>query len=207
MKGKFAIGAFFAVLGLLAMGLASVSAGGPMCGPPPCVIGLVEKYSTPPPVCGPPPCVIALEKYSTPPPMCGPPPCSPPCCGPPPCGQPNPLARVFTGAFRVVTGVVTLPFKLVDRMIDAMDCSPQCGRPPCGPPPCAPPMCGPPPSPPPLCGPTKCYTPAYGMRPPPVRSKGYGTPRGMSPMSKKSGSSLPSTLMATPAEGFLGSYW
>jgi len=180
MKGKFAIGAIFAVLALLVMGLAPVSAGGPVCKVPP--------------MCGPQPC-------------CGPPPCPPPCCGPPPCGQPNPLARVFTGAFRLVTGVVALPFKLVDRMIDALDCSPQCGRPPCGPPPCAPPMCGPPPCPPPVCGPTKCYPPAYGMRPPPVRSMGYGAPKAMSPMSKKSGSSLPSTLMATPAEGVFGSYW
>ena len=70
-----------------------------------------------------------------------------------------------------------------------------------------PPMCGPPPCPPPVCGPTKCYPPAYGMRPPPVRSMGYGAPKAMSPMSKKSGSSLPSTLMATPAEGVFGSYW
>jgi DNA helicase MCM8 len=197
MKGKFAIGAIFAVLALLVMGLAPVSAGGPVCKVPP--------MCGPPPVCGPQPC-------------CGPPPCPPPCCGPPPCGQPNPLARVFTGAFRLVTGVVALPFKLVDRMIDALDCSPQCGRPPCGPPPCAPPMCGPPPCPPPMCAaPVKCgppvcgpgtgYPPAYGMRPPPVRSMGYGTPKAMSPMSKKSGSSLPSTLMATPAEGVFGSYW
>ncbi|MFH0959441.1 MAG: hypothetical protein V1897_12130, partial [Pseudomonadota bacterium] len=113
MKGKFAIGALLVVLALLTMGLAPVCAGGPVCKVPP--------MCGPPPACGPQP-------------YCGPPPCPPP-CGPPPCGQPNPVARVFSGAFRLVTGVVALPFKLVDRMIDALDCSPsQCGPPPCAPP-------------------------------------------------------------------------
>jgi hypothetical protein len=36
---------------------------------------------------------------------------------------------------------------------------------------------------------------------------GYGAPRRMSPMSKKTNSSLPSTLMASPSEGVFGSYW
>ncbi len=192
MKARMFVGALASVLVVFAVALGPVSAGGPICKVPP--------MCGPPPVCGPQP-------------YCGPPPC------PPPCGEPNPLAKVFTGAFRLVTGVVALPFKLVDRMIDALDCSPNtcgpprpmCGPPPCappvcGPPPCAPPVCGPPPCGPPVCGPVKCGPPAsYGMAPQ-MRPTGYA-PRRMSPMSKKTDSVLPSTLMASPGEGVFGSYW
>ena len=55
MKGKFAIGAIFAVLALLSMGLAPVSAGGPVCKVPP--------MCGPPPVCGPQPAVDHLHAH------------------------------------------------------------------------------------------------------------------------------------------------
>ena len=188
MKARMYVGALALVLVAFVLALGPVSAGGPVCKVPP--------------MCGPPPC--GPQPYCGPQPCCGPPPCPPPSCGP------NPIGRVFSGAFRLVTGVVALPFKLVDRMIDALDCSPNpCGppRPMCGPPPCPPPCCGPPPCPPPVCGPVKCGpTAGYGMAPT-MRPMGYGAPRRMSPMSKKTNSSLPSTLMASPSAGVFGSYW
>ena len=183
MKARMYVGSLALVMVAFVLALGPVSAGGPVCKVPP--------------MCGPPPC--GPQPYCGPQPCCGPPPCPPPSCGP------NPIGRVFSGAFRLVTGVVALPFKLVDRMIDALDCSPNpcCPpRPMCGPPPCPPPCCGPPPCPPPVCGPVKCGpTAGYGMAPM-MRPMGYGAPRRMSPMSKKTNSSLPSTLMASPSGCF-----
>ena len=48
--------------------------------------------------------------------MCGPPPvCGPaPMCGPPPCApvcKENPLAKIFKGAWSIVTGTVALPLR------------------------------------------------------------------------------------------------
>ncbi len=182
MKARMLVGAVVAVAVMFALTLGPVFAGGPVCKVPP--------------MCGPPMC--------GPQPYCGPPPCPPP-CGPPPCApscEPNPVAKIFSGAFRLVTGVVALPFKLVDKVIDAFDCSP---NPCCGPPR---PMCGPPPCPPPVCGPVKCGPPpaAYGMAPP-MRPVGYGAPRRMSPMSKKTNSGVQSSMMASPGEGVFGNYW
>lgn len=183
MKARMFFGALAAVLVVFALTLGPASAGGPVCKVPP--------MCGPPPVCGPQP-------------YCGPPPCAPPCA--PPC-EPNPLAKVFSGAFRLVTGVVALPFKLVDRVIDAFDCSPNpCAppRPMCGPPPCPPPVCAPP-----VCGPpVKCAPPAYGMGMAPARPMGnYGPPRRMSPMSKKNDKVTPSSLMASPSDSVFGNYW
>ena len=182
MKARIFIGALAVVLVVVAFG--PVSAGGPVCKVPP-MCG--------PPMCAPPPC--------GPQPYCCPPPCPPPCC------RPNPIGQVFSGAFRLVTGVVALPFKLVDRMIDALDCNPCGPRPMCGPPPCPPPSCCPPPCPPPVCGPVKCGPPAcYGMAPA-MRPAYGGQRRMMSPMSKKINSTLPSTLMASPSAGVFGNFW
>ncbi|MGC8659747.1 MAG: hypothetical protein ACP5U1_11790 [Desulfomonilaceae bacterium] len=191
MKARMFIGALALVLVVVAFG--PVSAGGPVCKVPP--------MCGPPPMCAPPAC--------GPQPYCCPPPCPPPCCGP------NPIGRVFSGAFRLVTGVVALPFRVVDRMIDALDCNP------CGPKPmcCPPPSCCPPPCPPPVCGPVKCCPPpacgpaaccpppCYGMAPGMGPAYGRGHRRMMSPMSKKMNSSVPSTLMASPNAGIFRNFW
>lgn len=171
------------VVGLFVVTIAAPTfAGGPICRPPMCA---------PPPMCGPQP-------------MCGPPPCPPPSC------EPGPLTKIFSGAFNIVTGVIGLPFKVVDKLIDCFDCSPpSCGpRMACGPaavvPPvvcapiikCAPPVCGPMP-------------PAYGMgyRPMPSKSMGYGqgAPVRMSPMSRTDKAS--DNLLAAPNDGVFGSVW
>ena len=99
-------------------------AGGPVCPPPAC----------PPPVCAPPMMCPPPMSVCGPAPVCGPPPvCGPrPMCGPPPCQpptcKPNPLAQIARGACDVVVGVVALPFRAVDCLVDL------CRRPKCGPP-------------------------------------------------------------------------
>lgn len=137
------------------------------------------------PVCPPPLC---------PPAMCAPPPCPPPSCGP------HPLAAILSGALRVVTGVIALPFRVVDSVIDHLRCGPRCCPPPVA-------MCPPMPCPPPMCGPAGCPLPAigYGMMPPRPVGLGRGAPRRFAPMAKET--VLPMMLYATPMEGFFGTYW
>ena len=186
MKARLLVSVLMVGIMLMAIS-APTFAGGPVCKPPMC----------PPPMCGPQP-------------MCGPPPCPPPSC------EPGPLTKIFSGAFNIVTGVIGLPFKVVDKLIDCFDCSPPaCGpKMACGPaaivPPvvcapiikCAPPVCAPPMCAPPVCGPM----PAYG-RPMPTKSMGYGNsaPVRMSPMSKSAKDS--DSLLAVPNEGVFGSVW
>ncbi len=137
-----------------------------------------------------------------PPPMCPPPmlapPCPPPACPPPSCG-PNPLAVILSGALRVVTGVIALPFRVVDSVIDHLRCGPRCCPPLVA-------MCPPPPCPPPMCGPAGC-PPAfgYGAMPPRPVGIGRGVPRRFAPMAKET--ALPMMLYASPTEGFFGTYW
>ena len=142
------------------------------------------------PVCPPPLC---------PPPMCAPPPCPPPACPPPSCG-PHPIAAILSGALRVVTGVIALPFRVVDSVIDHLRCGPRFCPPPVA-------MCPPPLCPPPMCGPAGCPVPAlgYGMMPPRPVGMGRGVPRRFAPMAKET--VLPMMLYAAPAEGFFGTYW
>ena len=120
------------------------------------------------------------------------------------------LTKIFSGAFNIVTGVIGLPFKVVDKLIDCFDCSPPaCGpRMACGPaaivPPvvcapiikCAPPVCAPP-----VCGPM----PAYGRPMPSKMGYGNSAPVRMSPMSKSAKGS--DSLLAAPNEGVFGSVW
>jgi len=155
----------------ISAGVIQVSAGGPMC---------------PPLVCGPPVC---------PPPVCGPPPCLPPRC------EPNPLAMIAVGAFRLVTGVIALPFRMVDAVISHLRCGPRHCPPAvamCPPPMCLPPVCGPAYGPPPALG--------YGMGPGRPVGFGRGAPRRFAPMVRND-RGLPLTLMAAPTEGIFGSYW
>ncbi len=169
--------AFTVSIMLISGSLVQVSAGGPIC---------------PPPVCGPPMCA---------PPVCPPPVCGPPPCCPPPICEPNPLAMICVGAFRLVTGVIALPFKVVDSVITHLRCGPRCCPPPmamCAPPACLPPMCGPAGFPPPSMG--------YGMGSGRPVGFGRGAPRRFAPMAKEK-NSLPLTLMAAPSEGFFGAYW
>jgi len=163
-----------ALFGILGT-LSSGFAGGPVC---------------PPPVCGPPV-------------LCPPPPCPPPACCPPPDCRPNPLAMILSGAVRMVTGVIALPFRVVDSVLDHVRCGPRCCPPAvamCPPPACPPPMCGPAFGPPP---------PVFGygaMVPPPPVGFGRGVPKRFAPMAKEK-NVLPLTLMAAPGEGFFGTYW
>ncbi len=117
------------IVGLLvAVSGGQALAGGPVCPPPAC----------PPPVCAPPMMCPPPMSVCGPAPVCGPPPvCGPrPMCGPPPCPPPkckeNPLAQIVRGACDVVVGVVALPFRAVDCLVDLAR-RPKCGPPPCGP--------------------------------------------------------------------------
>lgn len=177
---------------LVAVWSTAVLAGGPVCPPQGC-----GPAYCPPPVCMPPAC---------PPIPCAPAMCPPPACPPRPCGpeqcKPNPLAQICEGAFRLVTGVIALPFKVVDRVVDQLACKPKCGYTPaaCGPTvACAPPIS----IPPYIFGPRPM---SYGMaRPSPV---GFGQrpPRRMSPMAQ--GKKLVGmTFVADANEGFFGTYW
>jgi hypothetical protein len=197
MKNRIYIGAALIACMLLIASAAQVSAGGPVCRTPQCM----PPMACPPPVCAAPmPC---------PPPMCAPPcpppRCGPPACGPRPCGQckENPLAMILEGACKIVVGAVSLPFKLVDCLLED-GCRPPCPPPggpcmiaaaPCPPPVCAPPMCGP------------GYGPGmgYGMGPGRPVGFGRGAPKKFSPFAQKTSAAC--YLLAGPPEGIFGSYW
>jgi hypothetical protein len=175
MKRRITFALVMALCGLVGI-MGSALAGGPVC---------------PPPVCGPPV-------------FCPPPACPPPTCCPPPSDcRPNPLAMILSGAVRLVTGVIALPFRVVDSVLDHVRCGPGCCPPRvamCPPPLCPPPGCGPAFGPPP---------PGFGygaMAPPPPVGFGRGVPKRYSPMVKEK-NVLPLTLMAAPGEGFFGTYW
>lgn len=166
MRGIVVCGVFIAMC-IILVSVPVVSAGGPVC---------------PPPMCAPPPC---------PPPMC-----PPPMCAQPTGARPHPLATVLSGALRAVTGVIALPFRVVDSVIDHLRCGPRFCPPSTA-------MC-----PPPVCGPSGGPIPAmgYGMMPPPRPfGTGRGVPRRYSPMAKET--VLPIMLYATPGEGFFGTFW
>lgn len=169
-------------------------AGGPICGPKMC----------PPPMCAP---MCA-------PPACAPPmamsPCMPPSCQPPMCGparsgcEEGPLEKVFKGACMLVTGVVSLPFKLVDCMFGGSNRPPRTAR--CGydqMPACGPTMA----CMPPMCAPTPCY-PGIGCGVPggTPMGFGYGAPRSKKfrPFAENKG--LPISIATVPQTIF-GSYW
>jgi hypothetical protein len=166
-----------------------VSAGGPVCAPPMCGPNYCMPQMCPPPM------PICRPVMCAPPPRCCPPPCRPRACGP------NPLAQICKGAFALVTGVIALPFKVVDSMINSLCCPPKCCPPRCGPPrmACAPPIC----VPPYILGPVPGM--AYGMRHRPV-GFGQGAPRRFSPMAKAK-KSADITFMAVANDGFFGAYW
>jgi hypothetical protein len=175
----------------------SAFAGGPVC--PPKMCGPV--CAPPPPMCGPLP-------------ICGPAPCPPlaacpppgPMCGPPPprnCRE-TPLAKIVNGTIMVACGVVALPFKLVDCVIEGLSGPPKCGPAYQGPPPAA---CMPPA--PPMCGPAPCAPGvAPGMYPPgrPV-GMGYGPPRSkrFAPFAEER--TAPEHHLAAPAGSIFGAYW
>ncbi len=170
---------------LIAAAVGQVNAGGPcappMCGPNYCV----------PQMC-PPPMMVC------PPPRCAPPPCCPPQC------KPNPLAQICNGAVSLVTGVIALPFKVADCLINSLRCPPRCGpRPVCGPPRMA---CVPPISVPPyILGPPPGMPP-YGVGRHRPMGFGHGAPRRFSPMAQgEKAAGL--TFMAVSDEGFFGTYW
>lgn len=175
-----------AIAVLLIAGTAGqVFAGGPMCAPPMC-----GPNFCPPPMCPPPMCVV-------PPPRCCPPACAPRRC------KPNPLAQICRGAFGLVTGVIALPFKVVDCMINSLCCPPKCGpRPRCGPPrmACMPPIT----VPPYILGPPPGAMYGAGRHRP--MGFGHGAPRRFSPMAKGE-KSAGITFMAVADDGFFGSYW
>jgi hypothetical protein len=188
MSGKVLVRFFGAIALVAVIAAGQVFAGGPICPPQGC----------PPPMCPPQMC---------PPPICAPPPCPPPACGPPRCG-PGPIAQILLGAVRLVTGVVALPFRVVDALIYGPECWPRRCRPmvACGPPP----MCPPPVCPPPMCWqppPVSCppYGYGYGMAPSRPVGFGVGAPRRFAPMAKKK--SVPSRLIAGSVDGIFGAYW
>ncbi|MBI5249445.1 MAG: hypothetical protein HY912_08115 [Desulfomonile tiedjei] len=177
---------------LLALTCVAASAGGPVCPPPTC--GPV--MAPPPPMCGPAPCP-PLAACAPPRPACGPPPCPPPKC------KENPLAKIVQGAGMLVTGVVSLPFKLVDCLIEGIrgpsNCRPAqmaCAPAPCAPPPQA--MCGPA-----YCGPGM----GQGMGMPRPMGMGYGRPKAKRFIPFAAEKSVPAKLLAGPPEGFFGAYW
>jgi hypothetical protein len=181
--------AFAAVVLFAAMGVYPVSAGGPVCPPMGC-----GPAVCPPPLCPPPAC---------PPPLC----CPPPRCAPPMCKE-NPLAMIVKGACQLVVGVVALPFKAVDCLIDGL-CRPKCGpmRVACGPPrmACAPPICVPPVVFGPGYGPPPGF--GYGMGRGRPMGFGQGAPRRFAPMAGKE-KALPLTMIAVPNDGgVFGAYW
>jgi hypothetical protein len=173
---------------LASFGVVAAWAGGPVCPPVKCAPPMC-----PPPMCGPPP-------VCGPAPMCGPPPCAPVC-------KENPLAKIFKGAWSIVTGTVALPFALLDCLVEK--CRPACGPPPmCGPRmACAPPMCPPPMCPPPMCGPPGCPPGmmGYGMAPGRPMGFGYGAPRKNVPFANKKAS--PVKYFAGQDEALFGAYW
>jgi hypothetical protein len=173
-------GRILALAGLLvALAVIQVSAGGPVCPPPAC----------PPMVCGPPPCA---------PPMCAPmPACPPPSCAP---YRENPLKKIARGTLDLVTGVIALPFCILDSI--AENCTRKCGpQPMCGPMAACPPApCPPAVCPPPMCG------PSYG---PPAMGRpvgfGRGVPRKLAPFAKDK--PVSERLLAVQEQPFFGNYW
>lgn len=187
---------------LLVIGFSSPSfAGGPICGPKMCPPAMCAPMCAPP-VCAPP---MAMNPCMPPAP-CAPPACQPPTCGPAKVGcEEGPLEKVFKGACMLVTGVVALPFKLVDCMFGGSNCPPKTAR--CGyermPAACGPTMA----CMPPMCAPMPCY-PGIGCGVPggmPV-GFGYGAPRSKKfrPFAENNG--LPISVAAGPQTIF-GSYW
>ncbi|MBM3300369.1 MAG: hypothetical protein FJY85_10480 [Deltaproteobacteria bacterium] len=180
--------AYTLTVAVLLVGAAAVElfAGGPIYPPVGCPPAVCPPMACPPPMCPPPG-------------YCGPP------CPPPPC-KPNPLAQICEGAFKVVTGVVALPFRLVDCVIDKLSCPPRYGppRPYCPPPmaACAPPISVPPYvlGPPPGPG----YGMGMGMRPP--VGFGHQPPRKFSPMAKQE-KPIEITVTAGADQSFFGTYW
>ncbi|MFH1116611.1 MAG: hypothetical protein V1792_22075 [Pseudomonadota bacterium] len=179
MSKKYLTCASAVVVLLIAAVVGQANAGGP-CAPP---------------MCGPNYCLPQM----CPPPMCAPPPCGPPMC------KPNPLGQICRGALDLVTGVIALPFKVADCLIDSLRCAPRCGpRPVCGPPhgmACVPPISvppyilGPPPGMPPYA--------MGGHRP---MGFGHGAPRRFSPMARGE-KTAGLTFMAVSDDGFFGAYW
>lgn len=166
---------------LVMAGAVDLFAGGPVCPPMGCGPVMGPPMVCPPPMCPP-------VKY-----------CGPPC--PPPLCKPNPLAQIFDGAINVLTGVIALPFKVVDCVIDKLCCPPKCGpaRPYC-PPPVA---CGPPMAVPPfVMGPA----PGYGMGHGAPVGFGHRPPKKFSPMARKE-KPMEITLTAGADQGFFGAYW
>jgi hypothetical protein len=198
---------------LLSLSVVQAFAGGPVCPtrihkccPPVCC----PQMCAPPPSCAPPMCPqVCVPPPCAPAPMCGPAPCLPPSCGPGPCpprcGE-NPLAMIVKGTVKLVVGVASLPFKVVDCLFGGGNCYrprcyPSCNRVAmCAPPSCMPPM-------PPACGPA-CYPGmGYGMGMGRPAGFGYGAPRRrLAPFAEKR-EPFPLTLMATPTQGIFGSYW
>lgn len=188
------------IVGLLAaFGVGQALAGGPVCPRPVCPPPCGPSMLCPPPIS-----VCGSGPACCPPPVCGP----RPVCGPPPCAarrcNENPFAQLCRGAVDLVVGAVTLPFKLVDCIIDH-GCGPKCGPAPCGPmamcpPPCPPPVCGPP-----VCGAPGC---GYGMGMGRPMGFGYGHHRArrfLRPFAKKA--SVAVSLIADSSDSVFGEYW
>jgi hypothetical protein len=180
---------------LLALTCVSVSAGGPVCRPPACgPVCAPPPMCGPMPICGPAPCP-PLAACLPPKPVCGPP------CPPPECKE-NPLAKIFKGTTMLVSGVISLPFKLVDCLIEGISGPSKC-QPPrmaCAPAPCAPP--------PPMCGPAPCAPGmGYGMGMPRPMGMGYGRPKSKPFVPFAAEKSVPDKLLAGPPEGFFGAFW
>lgn len=179
---------------ILALTCVCALAGGPVCPPPACG-----------PVCAPP------QPMCGPVTMCGPVACTPPqpACGPPcpPKNKENPFLKIAQGATMLVSGVISLPFKLVDCLIEGIARPGKC-QPPmlaCGPPPCAPAPCAPPP---PMCGPGYCPPGmGLGMGMPSPMGMGYGRPKAKRFVPFAAEKSVPEKLLAGSPEGFFGAYW
>ncbi len=182
----------------------------PSCAPP---MPVMPTCAPPVPVCGPPRCAPPM----CPPPMCAPPACPPPACGPAYCPPPscakedNCFTLLGKGACKLVVGVLSLPFKVVDCIFGQTDCGPRnlgrcapyartaCMPPSCGPTYCAPPM--------PACGPA--YGCGIGFGPSvggPVGFGFAGPKRGkFVPFAEKK--SLPASLIAGTPTSVFGEYW
>jgi hypothetical protein len=190
------MGRLFAIMAVLLAVSIPCLAGGPVC---------------PPPMCGPQPCMppACMPQPCAPPMACAPPPCMPMPCGPQMCCPPkcgpgcdDCLSALCKGAVKLVAGVISLPFKLVDCLFSGPNCPP---RPMCRPmTACAPQMC----CPPPPCG----MPPAMGCGMPMGNPYGfgYGGPRPakrMAPFAKNKTKALPDMLMAAPTETIFGACW
>jgi len=160
-------------------------AGGPVC--PPAGCGPVAACP-PPPMCPQP----MLQPMLCPPPACGPPPCPPPC-------EPGPLAQILRGTVRLVVGVVTLPFRIVDAICDDSFCPPRRAVVACAPPP---PMC------PPGMPMPGFAAPGYGFGMAPGRPVGFGqgAPRRYVPFQAKK-AYKPAKMLAGQVDGIFGGYW